>query len=72
MGNNGFLGNTKAGYYHQLSDKSQLAFSVANNLEDPNAKTKMELGLNGKCTDKFASRVKVLRLFRWTTLENSV
>lgn len=36
-----------------------MAVSVAKNLDDVNAKTKVEMGVNGKCTDKFSSRVKV-------------
>jgi hypothetical protein len=34
------------------------------NLEDANSKPKFELGVNGKCTDKLSSRVKVSSLFQ--------
>ena len=64
MGGNGYLGNTKVGYFHSLNDKTQLGASVSKNLEDANSKPKFELGVNGKCTDKFSSRVKVSSLFQ--------
>jgi len=37
MGNNGFLGNSKLGYFHSLNDKTQLAISFGKNLEDANS-----------------------------------
>lgn len=59
MGNNRFLGNSKLGYFHSLNDKTQLAISFGKNLEDANSSTKVEVGVNGKCSDKFSSKVKV-------------
>ena len=59
MGSQGYLGNTKLGYFHSLNDKTQLGLSVTKNLDDANSKSKFEIGVNGKCTDKFSSRVKV-------------
>lgn len=58
------------GFFHKLTDKSDMGVSLVKNLADDSL-PKVELGLQGVCTDKLNSKVKVTFLSSLMTAENS-